>query len=1076
MKKATYNLYTEDSLSQIPALQMLMKMGWKYLSPSQALHARGGREANVLLEDILRKQLKRNNSIEYKGKKIPFTDNTITDAVVAIRNLPEGKGFIASNKYFYELITLGKSFSQRVMGDKKSFSLHYIDWEHPENNAYHVTEEFSVLRGGRKDHYRPDIVLFINGIPMVVIECKSPSIKNPVNKAIEQHLRNQQKNGIRSLYRYSNLLFSLTTNVAKYGTTGTPKDFWGVWKEKFYSKEEKRLYENKIKEIKHRSLPDNERSILFKERFKSVLQHFDELEKGELSITAQDKILYSLCRHERLLQMVHDYILYDDGIKKIARYQQYIAVEKLMRRILKRDESGKHIGGVVWHTQGSGKSLTMIFLAEQIASHPEIKNPKIVLVTDRISLDSQITETFRKCQVPVENAQTGKHLVRLIGSAGDAVITTLVHKFESAVKHSKKAYDSTEIYVLIDEGHRTQYGELNIKMQQVFPRACYIAFTGTPLLKNEKNTAHQFGGIVDVYSIKDAVEDGAVVPLLYEGRHNLIQVNEKPLDTYFGKVSEPLTEYGKSELKRKYSGKNTINKADQVIYARAWDISEHYVENFQGTGFKGQVVTPYKATAIQYKKYFDEIGKVSSAVIISAPDMREGEEDAFAQKDLVVKKFWEEQMDKYGGPERYETSVINHFKHRERPELIIVVDKLLTGFDAPRNTVLYITRSLKEHTLLQAIARVNRIHPGKEYGYIIDYYGNLENLDAAIKTYSSDAPYDKEELEQMEGTWQNIEEEIKKLPQAHSELWDIFKTIKNKYDQAAYEELLADEEVRHRFYKKVSEYSRLLKMALSSLAFHENTSVTQIDKYKADSKFFLALRVSVKRRYSDDVDYKEFEAQIEKLIDKHITVDGETLKLTDEVDIFNKDEREEEVEKLVGKAAKADHISSRTVRATNMKMDEDPVFYKKLSELIKKTIEDYHQKRIDEAEYLKKAKEYEETFLKGHAANVPEVIKEKESTVAIYNLVSDTLEDDLKGKPELFIQLAMGIDEVIRSAIYDGEQPIVDWKNNSDVEGKIKIAIDDFIFGLFDVHEIEIDFEDIDYIIDESYNIARAKF
>ena len=274
--------------------------------------------------------------------------------------------------------------------------------------------------------------------------------------------------------------------------------------------------------------------MLFKERFKSVWNYFEQLEKEQQVITEQDKLLYSFCVPKRLLDIMFNFTLFDEGIKKVARYQQYFAIKNTLQRIEKTDNKGNHIGGVIWHTQGSGKSLTMVMLAQLIAANPIIKNPKIILVTDRIDLDDQITETFQKCQVPVENAQTGKHLVQLIKSPGDAVITTLIHKFEAAVNQEKEGFTSSEIFVLIDEGHRSQYGTFNVKMQKVFPNACFIAFTGTPLMKKEKSTANKFGGLIDVYSITDAVNDKAVVPLLYEGRHNLIEVNEKPLDNYFG--------------------------------------------------------------------------------------------------------------------------------------------------------------------------------------------------------------------------------------------------------------------------------------------------------------------------------------------------------------------------------------------------------------------------------------------------------------------------------------------------------------------------------------------------------------
>jgi type I restriction enzyme R subunit len=592
-------------------------------------------------------------------------------------------------------------------------------------------------------------------------------------------------------------------------------------------------------------------------------------------------------------------------------------------------------------------------------------------------------------------------------------------------------------------------------------------------MKKEKSTASKFGGLIDVYSINDAVEDGAVVPLLYEGRHNLIEVNEKPLDNYFDKVSEPLTKYGKAALKRKYSSKNILNKADQVIYARAWDISEHYVANFQNTGFKGQLVAPNKATAIRYKEYLDEIGKVKSDVIISANDSREDEIDAFEVSENKVKAFLKARIDKYGTQEKYEKTVISSFKKQDKPEIIIVVDKLLTGFDAPRNIVLYLTRPLKEHTLLQAIARVNRLYPGKDYGYIIDYFGNLENLHNALETYSGSNSFD---VEDIEGTWTNIGDEIKKLPQAHSELWDLFKTIKNKYDEPAYEELLSDEALRHSFYEKVSVYARILKMALSSYEFSTRTQDTIIDKYKKDAKFFLALRISVKRRYSDDIDYKEYEPQVQKLIDKHITTEGEVLKVTELVNIFDKEQREAEVEKLVSKAAKADHIASRTIKAINVKMDEDPIFYKKLSRLIKEVIDDYHQQRINEAEYLSKAKEFENSFLNGQKDNIPKNLKDNENGIALFNLITDIFKQELENKQVISAEIAEDIDILIRSIVYEGGTLMVDWQNKSDVEGQIRIAIDDYFFEIKTKYEIEFSFEKIDQMVEDGLKVAKLKF
>lgn len=1070
--------FKENHISQIPALQMLMKLGYRYLTPDEALEARGNRSSNVLLEKILKKQLGEINKIEYKGKEFTFSDTNINTAILALRDLPLQDGFMAASQAFYDLVTLGKSLEQNVLGDKKSFSLKYIDWEHPENNVYHVTEEYSVLRFQRTDTYRPDVILFINGIPMVVIECKSPKIKHPIDQAIEQHLRNQQEDGIRSLYYYSNLVVGLAVNEARYATTATSKEFWSVWKEQFRHKDDEQHYLQTLQQIKNAHLPDNDRTVLFKERFQCVLQYFNQLEQEDLTITEQDKMLYNLCRQDRLLDIMYHFILFDDGVKKITRYQQYFAVKWTLERISKVQPDGKRQGGVIWHTQGSGKSLTMVMLAQLIAMHPKIKNPKIVLVTDRVDLDDQITETFKKCGKPVMNAATGEKLVELLETKSDAIITTIINKFQSAVTKAKDVFSSNDIFVLVDESHRTQYGTFNVKMQKVFPQACYIAFTGTPLLKKDKSTAAKFGGIIPgtVYTISDAVEDKAVVPLLYEGRHNIMHVNEKPLDTFFDRVAEPLTDYGKAALKRKFSSRNKIVQSASFIENTAWDIVKHFTDNIQGTGFKGQLVAPNKLSGIRYRDAFKDIGRVSVELLISAPDDREGEEDPFEESDDRVKAFYNAMMDKYGNQEKYEKSIINCFKKQDEPEIIIVVDKLLTGFDSPRNQVLYLTRNLREHTLLQAIARVNRLYPGKDYGYIIDYYGNLENLDDALHTYAGMEEYDPEELI---GTLTNIAKEIEKLPQVHSELWDIFKEVKNKYDEPAYEELLSDEARRHSFYDKLSAYLRILKLALSSLDFNNNTPEKQIEKYKKDAAFFLALRVSVKRRYMDETDHRDYEAQVQKLIDKHITSDGEVLKITDLVNIFNKEERQAELEKLTGKAAKADHIASRTLKAISMKWYDDPVESKRLSELIKKTIEDYHQQRINEAEYLAKAKDFEDAFFNGRRSNVPSSIKDNPTAIAFYNLTSEELKDGLASKTnrmDIAAEIAAGIDDVVKANVFDNGHPVIDWQKNDDIKGKMRIEIDDLLFEMKSKYDLEISFDNIDQLIAECIKVAETKY
>ena len=1075
--------FKEDQISQIPALQLLMKLGFTYLTPSEALEARGGRTSNVILETVLKKQLAVINSINYKGKNFSFSESNINAAVIALKDLPIQNGFIAATAALYDLIILGKAFEQTILGDKKSFSFKYIDWEHPENNVYHVTEEYSVSRAERNDTYRPDIIIFINGIPVIIIECKSPGLttqKKPIELAIEQHERNQQLDGIRALYYYSQILMGLSVNEAQYATTATKKKFWSVWKEQFIEDESETNYLNTLQKLKNKPLPDNERSILFSERYKSALREFEMLGKENQIITEQDKLIYNLCRPARLLDIIHNYIVFDDGEKKIARYQQYFSIKIILERIANIQPDGMRRGGVIWHTQGSGKSLTMVMLAQMIIQTKSIVNSRIILVTDRVDLDAQISDTFKKCQKPVERAKTGEDLITLLESKTDAIITTVIHKFQSAATKSKGTFDSNNIFVLVDESHRTQHGTFHIKMQSVFPKACYIAFTGTPLMKKERNTAAKFGGIIEgtVYSITQAVADKAVVPLVYEGRHSEMSVNEKPLDKYFNIVSEGLTEYGKANLKKKFSVKNKLVQSEGFIESAAYDIINHFTENIQGTGFKAQLVAPNKLSAIRYRDVIKENGKISVELLISAPDTREGEDDAFEASEDRVKRFWAAMMDKHGTAEQYEKNVISSFKKQDEPEIIIVVDKLLTGFDAPINQVLYLTRSLREHTLLQAIARVNRLYEGKDYGYIIDYFGNLENLDNAIETYSGLENY---ETEDVADSFHSIAKEIEKLPQAHSDVWDIFKSIKNKYDEPAYEELLSDMSIRYEFYDKLSVFVRLLKLALSSIEFSKLATEQQIEKYKKDAKFFLGLRVSVKRRFFDALDYSVYEAQVQKLIDKHIYSEGDVLRITGQVNIFDKESRETELQKLHGDAAKADHIASRTEKAVNIRMNEDPVFYKRLSELIKQTIEDYRLQRINEAQYLTKVTTFENTFLNGQTDNIPIFLKNKPVAIAYFNTTQEVLKAALSTKNEqekinIAAEFAERIDEIIKSIIFKDGKLVIDWQKNYDIIGQLKISLDDFIHDTKLKHGVQIPYSDIDELITEVLGIAYYKF
>lgn len=1064
--------YLEDHSSQVPALLMLCRMGYTYLSSEEADQMRGSR-SEVLLKPVVEEQLRKINSISFRDKVYPFSNHNISGAVQKISNMPLVSGLIKTNEELYHLLTLGTSFEETIEGDRKSFSLHYIDWENPENNAFHVTEEFSVQRTGSYKEYRPDIVLFVNGIPLVVIECKRPDLKlrekdrQPVDEAVSQHLRNQKNSGIPGLYVYSQLLLSLALNSGKYGTTGTPANFWSSWKEKFDSTGEQETSENQLSALKNDPLEPSVFDRIFTGRFRYVKTHFQAWEKETLQVTEQDRILVGVCSPQRLLRFIKRYIVYDAGLKKAARYQQYFAIEKSLKRIQSFDQ-GRRPGGVIWHTQGSGKSLTMVMLAKGIALDKTIPDARIVLVTDRVDLDDQIYKTFYDCDLEPVQAATGNHLIELLKEKKRAVITTVINKFEAVVKRSDVEEPSQNIFVLVDEGHRTQYGTANVNMQRAFPNACFIAFTGTPLMKHEKNTARKFGGIIDTYTIKEAVDDKAVVPLLYEGRHIPQQVNKTPIDTYFDRISANLNDKEKADLKKKFSRADQLNEAEQKLMTICYDIGDHFSKTWQGSGFKGQLTVPSKTAAIKCKKFFDEFGILTSEVIISGPDTREGHHDTDEENTDLVQKFWSRMMERFGTEREYNKQLIYRFKSDEEPEIIIVVDKLITGFDAPRNIVLYIARSLKEHKLLQAIARVNRLFEGKDFGYIIDYYGILGDLDEALTTYSELEDFDESELE---GTLTDIHEEIEKLPERHSHVWELFNGLKRSLDIQVYEAHLGDEALRDDFYERVSIFARTLKLALSTLDFIQKTDPKKVNEYKQDAKFFMSLRASVKARYSDAIDYAQYEKHVQKLIDTHVT-SSEVIKLTEQVNIFDREKFEEELAKVEGEAARADRIASRTKKAISLKMDEDPALYKKFSEMLQQTINDWRAKRLSDAGYLNKVRDIMEKVRDESLDDTPEELRENKVAHAIYGTVTEILKvesDDITYQTET-PKIGLRIDEIIRSHL------IVDWKFKPDVINRMQQEIDDYLFSLKDHGKIDLSFEEMDELIEKSVELAKKRY
>lgn len=1038
--------YSENNDSQKPAIHLLRKLGWSYMTPEETIKQRGGLLSNVILEDILAERLSAINSFEYKDKEYPFSNSNIQSAINVLKNIPE-ESLIKTNENIHDLLTLGKSFNETIQGDRKAYTMRFIDWENPENNAYHITDEFAVE--GIKEKRRPDIVLFINGIPFIVIENKRRDKNASLTEAISQHIRNQKREeGIPKLYHYAKLLLAVQPNEVKYGAVGTPEKFWAVWKENNEKETQKTLKTTKY-----------------------------GTQKEDRETTIQDQSLVSLCSVNRILEFVYKYLVYDGPNIKVPRYQQYFAVQNTIERVKEIDKTNKRKGGVIWHTTGSGKSLTMVMISKALALDKEIPSPRIIVVTDRIDLDNQIYKTFRNCGKSVEKAKSGSDLIELLQDKGNEIITTIIDKFQTATKNTSFIDNSENIFVLVDESHRSQYGTAHINMKRVLPNACYIGFTGTPLMKNEKSTARKFGGFIHKYTIDQAVKDGAVLPLLYEGRSAQLSVNKQQIDKGFQRLSSNLNEEAQKDLKKKFASISRIYESEQVVNEIAYDISRHYSQNWQGGVFKAQLAVPRIETAIRYQKYFEEQTdpelKINTAVVFTPPDSRQDYEDVWKETTNEAKKYWASLMEKYNGQEEYERYIISKFQDEgSEVELIIVVSKLLTGFDAPRNTILYLAKPLHSHNLLQAIARVNRLFSGKEHGHIIDYVGILGKLDEALTSYAAFEDFDEEDLT---NTIVDVSDEIRKVPVHHANVWDCFKEVYNKKDIEALERHLAYKDLRDDFYEALSQFARTLQTALASNEFYIEFSEEQIDFYKQELKMFVKLRVSLQNRYAEIVSYKEYEPRVKKLLDTYVQAD-DVIVITKELNIFDKQMVNEAIEEY-GKtpASKADFIAHKMKKVITENMEKDEAFYKKFSQLLEDVIKSFQENRISEAEYLKAILNIRDQFEKGYLEDIPQTLLNKPEARAFFGVLSEVFENSF-GK-EIAIQqkdvlanIGIDISKIIEKLV------IRDWKKNIDVIKEMENEVEDYLMAHRKSLGIDITFDDLDVILDKCLKVAKNNF
>ncbi|MBI5359398.1 MAG: type I restriction endonuclease subunit R [Planctomycetes bacterium] len=968
--------WNEITLSEDPAIELLKELGYTYVPAEQADSEREGLKGFVLVPRLAKK-LKEINPL--------LSDENLKKAVRVITTV-SAVSLIEANEQVYTSIVHGVALEEDRGDGKKSYDVSFIDFERPEKNEFVVTRQF--MAAGAKGSIKCDIVLFVNGIPLVVIECKSPTIQEPISKAIEQLFRYQElkdeykDRGAPKLFETVQILIAACGQSAKFATVGTPHRHFLEWKNPY----------------------------------PITLDELNAKYTGRLSgktPTPQDVLIYGLLRPDNLLDIVRNFIAFEaEGgktIKKISRYQQFIAVNNAIERIRKSKDYSKR-GGIIWHTQGSGKSLSMLWLAVKLRRMSHLENPIIVVVTDRIDLDNQIVGTFQRCGFPNPNqAKSVKDLKNLLSQGNGLTVLTTIQKFQELAEDEHLS-EAKNIFVLVDEAHRTQYKNLAANMRQAMPNACFLGFTGTPIDKKDRSTIQTFGPYIHTYTIEQAIRDGATVPIFYESRLPDVHVQGDSLDAIFDRYFQEYNEKEREEIKRKYATEEIIGLASSRIEAICMDIIEHYEKFIMPNGFKAQIVTPSREAAVSYKETLDRLNAPVSAVLISGghndPQRLAKHHKSQSEEKEIIRSYKEDPMDKLA--------------------IIVVCDKLLTGFDAPVEQVMYVDSPLKEHTLLQAIARVNRTADKKDYGLVVDYWGISRDLQEALGVFQT---------ADITGVLLPKTDELPRLEARYRAVMRFFDSI-NKSDIEACLKILEPEDVRADFDSAFRRFSQSMDMVLPDPAAL---------RYSADLRWLGKVRNAAKTRFRDTtLDLSACGAKVRQLIEEHIRTNG-VKKLLEPVSIFSK-KFDEVVDTLTSPEAKASEIEHAVRYEIHVRQDEDPVFYQSLKERLEKIIEERKKERLGAVEELKHLQ-----ALVDEMRNVGKAAQElgfSESEHALYKILSESKTGqgtdahiireplvEYGKKKDAYMELTHSLMEALE------KQKVIDWIHKDDVQREMRKQI-----------------------------------
>lgn len=901
------------------------------------------REGNANVETGLLVQ-----NLKARGYKDTLIARTL-DQLGKAASVGAGHDLYEANRDVYQLLRYGVKVKPGV--GEQTETVWLIDWANPDANHFVVVEEVTVLGQHTK---RPDVVLYVNGLALATIELKRSKVS--VTEGIRQTIGNQKPEFIRPFFSTVQFVFAGNdVEGLRYGVIDTPEKYWLEWKE-----------------------PSEVADPL-------------------------DRALLQLCEKARFLELIHDFIVFDAGVKKGPRHNQYFGIKAAQERIAKRE------GGIIWHTQGSGKSLTMVWLAKWIREHQD--DARVLLITDRTELDDQIEKVFNGVNEQVYRTSSGADLLGTLHQTQEWLICSLVHKFRGSdddqtlddagedfiaelnAKIPKDFKAKGNIFVFVDEAHRTQSGKMHTAMKQLLPEAMFIGFTGTPLLKADKATSIEtFGSFIHTYKFDEAVEDGVVLDLRYEAR-NIDQNLTSPaqVDKWFEVKTKGMTDLSKAELKKRWGTMQKVvssePRAKQIVNDILLDMETKprlmdgrgnamlvgssiyqackFYELFCNAGFKGKcaIITSY----------------VPNAGDISKEDSGEGKTEKIRQYDIYRKMladyFDEPEDTAVGKVEEFEKAVKKQFvENPGQMRLLIVVDKLLTGFDAPSATYLYIDKKMRDHGLFQAICRVNRLDgDDKDYGYIIDYQDLFNSLEDAITDYTSGAldGYEKKDIEgllsdRIEKAREDLDDALERIRALVEAVAPPKNTLQYQQyfcamEQGNAEQLKANEPKRVELYKAVAAVTRAFANLANEMT-EAGYSEAEAEAIKKEIAHYVDVRAEVKLGAGEDVDFKQYEAGMRFLLDTYIQASAsETVSNFEDTGLIDLIVKlgAGAIDKLPAGIKNSPEAVAETI-TNNMRkviIDEramNPKYYDRMSELLDAIIEERRQQAIDYQEYLAK--------------------------------------------------------------------------------------------------------------------------